>query len=128
MSKEKMPWNKIQVPNVADAQMLEKTFEDEVLAMLERPLRDAIRRSFVKSFGVVARGPMDDKVKPPKDGTKCAAIWGELDGMRATGVVPKLGNILHVAEAKGWNQATTRTQYATWRRYHGIPAQEKQVA
>jgi hypothetical protein len=125
---KQMPWNKLAVPNTIDANTLERTFEETVMEMLQRPIRDAIRKSFVKTMGSVARGPIDETVKPPKEGTKCAAIWSELDKMRSTGTIPKLENILTVAQAREWNPATTRTQYATWRRYHGIPAQQKQMA
>lgn len=128
MTKSVMPWNKLKGPAIVDANALEHTFEDTVLKLLERPIRDAVRQAFVKSMGSVARGPASTDIKPPKEGTKCAAIWSELDRMRNTGNIPKLENILHVAVANDWNPATTRTQYATWRRYHGIPAQERTAA
>jgi hypothetical protein len=127
MAKQTMPWNRIQVPNTIDANALEQTFEETVMEMLQRPIRDAIRKSFAKTMGSVGRGPMDDSIKPPKEGTICHAIWSELDKMQATGTTPKLENILTAAQANEWNPATTRTQYATWRRYHGIPAQQKQM-
>jgi hypothetical protein len=123
-----MPWNKIAIPGTIDANTLEKQIEDTVLEILQLPIRNAIRQAFVKSMGSAARGPVDESIKPPKEGTKCAAIWGELDGMRRTGTIPKLENIMTAAQAKGWNPATTKTQYATWRRYHGIPAQQKQMS
>lgn len=123
MSKSPMPWNKL--PATLDANAVEQAVENDVLKLLELPIRNAIRQAFVRSMGAVARGPMDDTVKPPKDGTICAAIWSELDTMRSAGAIPKLENILTAAQLKEWNPATTRTQYATWRRYHGIPAQQK---
>lgn len=126
MVKSTMPWNKL--PQTIDANAVEQQVENIVLEMLQLPIRNAIRQAFVRSMGAVARGPMDATVKPPKDGGKCAAIWAELDKMRATGNIPKLENILTVAQANDWNPATARTQYATWRRYHGIPAQQKQAA
>jgi hypothetical protein len=128
MAKNAMPWNKLAMPSTIDANAVEQMVESEVLKLLELPIRNAVRQAFVRSMGLVARGPIDESVKPPKEGTKCAAIWSELDKMRSTGTIPKLENILTVAQAREWNPATTRTQYATWRRYHGIPAQQKQMA
>lgn len=129
-----MPWNAAHlVPGAAtsvfDPTAIQKLVEQEILHRLEVPLRTAIHQAVVASVDNLAgHANANDLPKPPKENTICGAIWSQLDLMRRSGTIAKLGEILDIAKERNWNEATTRTQYATWRRYHNIPAQQKLAA
>ena len=68
-------------------------------------------------------GPQEPEGHYPKEGTICFEIWNCLDSIRGTGKIPKLEDILKTANVRRWNETTSRTQYAAWRKYHNIPSQ-----
>ncbi len=127
MPNTKMPWATAHMPTAPASNLdtAERMMEEEILQRLAIPLRTAVKQAFSRAMGTVARGQMDDMPKRPKEGTKCAIIWSNLDAMRQAGNIPKLGDILEASKVQNLNEATTRTQYAMWRKFNGIPAQQK---
>ena len=60
-------------------------------------------------------------VRRPKDGSKCATIWGIFETASAEKGAPvAIKEVLTFAMEQGFNEATVRTQYAQWRNFHGI--------
>lgn len=70
---------------------------------------------------VVTQMPEQNGVRQPRPGTNCAAIWDMATAMsterKATVAV---GDLIDAATAAGFNVATVKTQYARWRKFHGV--------
>lgn len=70
---------------------------------------------------VVTQMPEQNGVRQPRPGTNCAAIWDMATAMsnerKATVAV---GDLIDAATAAGFNVATIKTQYARWRKFHGV--------
>lgn len=70
---------------------------------------------------VVAQMPEQNGVREPRPNTNCAAIWSLATSMsterKATVAV---GDLIDAGTAAGFNIATIKTQYARWRKFHGI--------
>lgn len=70
---------------------------------------------------VVTQMPEQNGVRQPRPGTNCAAIWDMATAMsterKATVAV---GDLIEAATNAGFNVATIKTQYARWRKFHGI--------
>jgi len=79
-------------------------------------------------------------VTQPKEGTKTRAVWDLADKLSAgKGAPVAIKELMPQATAAGINDATTRTQYARWKQFHGVygsvkaatvetPAANEQVA
>lgn len=74
-----------------------------------------------KAAPVVTQMPEQNGVRQPREGTACAGIWHLATQMsterKATVAV---GDLLEAAQAMGHNPATIKTQYARWRKFHGV--------
>lgn len=69
----------------------------------------------------VEKMPEQNGIRQPKPGTNCAHIWDLATAMsterKATVAV---GDLLVKAREAGYNDATVKTQYARWRKFHGV--------
>ncbi|QQM14098.1 hypothetical protein pVco14_048 [Vibrio phage pVco-14] len=70
---------------------------------------------------VVTQMPEQNGVREPRPGTNCAAIW-ELATRMSTErkATVAVGDLIDAGTAAGFNVATIKTQYARWRKFHGI--------
>jgi membrane protein involved in colicin uptake len=65
--------------------------------------------------------PEQNGVKRPKDGGACGKVWASADEMsKAAGAPVAIKDLSTLLEAQGVNDSTIRTQYALWRKFHGI--------
>lgn len=66
-----------------------------------------------------AKMPKQNDVRRPKAGTTTGKVWGIFDELSAkSGAPAAIGDALKAAT--GIPEATVRTQYARWRKFHGI--------
>lgn len=79
--------------------------------------------------------PEQNGVRRPKTGGACGAAWALMDEMSSSlGQPVPAADVVKAGEAQGINSATIRTQYALWRKFHGItgrvanPAKEAEKA
>lgn len=78
-------------------------------------------REAKKAEKEAAKMPMQNDVRRPKPGTLCGQLWQIYDTMSGEKGSPvAIGDAMDVAQSKGFNDATIRTQYARWRKYYGI--------
>lgn len=57
----------------------------------------------------------------PKDDSETGKVWSVCDALSAKlARVPAREEVLKAAGAEGVNAATTSTQYARWRKFHGV--------
>lgn len=65
--------------------------------------------------------PEQNGVRRPKPGTTCAKVWDVFDSVsQKNGSPATISESMPVLQAGGVNDATIRTQYARWRKFHGV--------
>lgn len=65
--------------------------------------------------------PMQNDIRRPKANTECGKAWGIFDSIsNANGSPAAIADAMVQTRAAGINDATTRTQYARWRKFHGV--------
>lgn len=65
--------------------------------------------------------PSQNDVTRPKVSSACGKIWEIADQLSAKlGQPVPVKNLLEIAQAEGYNEATIKTQYARWRKFHGV--------
>lgn len=99
--------------DAALAQALKQQIMDKLENTLDIEIPRAMRNALLKASPVPPRATSEDAHMP--DGEKCAAIWHELDRLKAAGKPTNLANIRKIGERKGWNAHTTRIQFYKWR-------------
>lgn len=110
--------------------VLEETVTTEVMKRLGAPLQavvhDAVAEAIVAASHVgdqpvkAVQAAQDDDPHRPRAGGRCAAVWDELDRLRAEDDVPMLSDIMKVGRQRKWNENNTRVEYYQWRKFHGI--------
>lgn len=63
--------------------------------------------------------PMQNGVKRPKDGGKCAAVWNELDKIAAQRN-PTMADVKKLAADNNWNATNASCEFYAWRKFNGI--------
>lgn len=92
------------------AQAIKKQVIDRLEQTLDIEIPRAIRNALLKATPIRSEVPVDAPA-----GEKCAAIWHELDRLRAADKEPDLQGIMKIGARKGWNEHTTRIQFYRWR-------------
>lgn len=65
--------------------------------------------------------PEQNGIKMPRPGTQCAQIWEMADSMSKALKAPvSIDELNDKALAAEFNPATIKTQYARWRKFHGV--------
>ncbi len=65
--------------------------------------------------------PEQNGVRRPKPDGACGKVWAMADSLSAAlGQPVPIANLSKDASAAGINDSTIRTQYALWRKFHGI--------
>lgn len=65
--------------------------------------------------------PEQNGIRMPRPGSNCALIWDKATIMSTEKkATVAIGDLLVVLVAAGFNQATIKTQYARWRKFHGV--------
>lgn len=68
-----------------------------------------------------ARMPSQNDIRMPKPGTDCGKAWAVFTSVSdKNGAPASIGESMELAKAEGINEATIRTQYARWRKFHGV--------
>ncbi len=68
-----------------------------------------------------AKQPEQNGIRRPKPGTDCGKLWEIFDSASAAkGAPAAISECKPKADAMGINEATCRTQYARWRKFHGV--------
>lgn len=83
---------------------LEQTLDIEIPKALREALKADAARHRPAAPALTTRAP-----------GKCAAIWAELDRLRAAGKNPELDDVRKLGVRKRWNENTTRIQFYRWR-------------
>jgi len=69
----------------------------------------------------VVQMPEQNGVRQPRPNTNCDVIWQRANAMSQERNAPvAVADLLEVLVADGFNPATVKTQYARWRKFHGI--------
>ncbi len=64
---------------------------------------------------------MQNDVRRPKPDGACGKVWALADSLSAElGQPVPIANLSKAATEAGINESTIRTQYALWRKFHGI--------
>lgn len=115
-------------------EVLEKTVTTEVMKRIGAPLQAVVHDAVVEAIvaashvgevpaqAAQAEPKQEQDADPhrPKAGGRCAAVWDELDRLRAEDDVPMLSDIMKVGRQRKWNENNTRVEYYQWRKFHGI--------
>lgn len=68
-----------------------------------------------------ARMPFQNDIRQPKEDTDCGRAWAVFTWVsERRGSPASIGEAMELARAEGINEATIRTQYARWRKFHGV--------
>jgi ATPase subunit of ABC transporter with duplicated ATPase domains len=74
-----------------------------------------------------SKQPEQNGIRRPKEGTTCGKVWAIFDKLSAdSGKPATIGDSLKAAD--GMADATVRTQYARWRKFHGITGRQEPAA
>lgn len=79
----------------------------------------AAKRSRSKPKAVPTPVVEQNGIKQPGEDTFCRKVWDVLDDLRTAGVDATAKNARDALKDAGMADATVRTQYARWRKYHG---------
>lgn len=64
---------------------------------------------------------VQNDVTRPKEASSCGKIWAIADQLSAKHKAPvTIKQLEEIALAEGFNPATIKTQYARWRKFHGV--------
>ena len=75
------------------------------------------------------RQPEQNGIRRPKPEGICGKIWEIADKLSTDLQAPvQIAPLIEAAGAKGINAVTTRTNYARWRKFHGITGRTVAVA
>ena len=97
--------------------------EAEKLAKAEQKAKD---KEAAKAAKEAAKMPEQNGIRRPKPETTCGKVWAIFDSLSAkSGSPATIGDSLK--EADGIAEATVRTQYARWRKFHGITGRQEQA-
>lgn len=71
------------------------------------------------------REPEQNEIRKPKPGTLCRQIWDQADSIstklqQPVPIKDLLANFQSLIDAEKCSVATVKTQYARWRKFHGV--------
>jgi hypothetical protein len=121
--------------------VLRSTVHAKVLASLTdvvgKAVDEAVQLGIVEASRVPGEDPVatavslsghTTEITRPKAGGMCAAVWDELDRVRAgSNNVPTLGDVRKMAKRKHWNANNARIEYYRWRAFNGITVRPAKV-
>ena len=82
-----------------------------------------------KAAKVAEKAPMQNDVRAPRADSICGRIWAVCSQLSQTEQrVVTIAEVMVVTKAEEINEATTRTQYAAWRKFHGVKSVPAAVA
>lgn len=74
-----------------------------------------------KAAKAAVKQPEQNSIVRPKADTNCGKIWAIADSLSAKiGAPVTIKALDEIARAEGYNEATIKTQYARWRKFHGV--------
>lgn len=69
---------------------------------------------------VRAKCEVQNGVRKPREGGKCARVWQDCDNIVAQGGVPTNEMVKALAAARGDNENNAQIELSGWRKFHGI--------
>lgn len=104
---------------VTATKLIKSTVRRSLIEALEQTLDieipKAVREALKADSARLHARPAAPAVTTRASAGKCAAIWAELDRLRAAGKVPELEDVRKLGARKHWNENTTRIQFYRWR-------------
>lgn len=74
-----------------------------------------------KAAKEAARQPEQNGIRRPGPDGLCGQVWSLADELSATlGQPVPIANLLEAGEAQGLNPSNIRTEYARWKKFHGL--------
>ena len=74
-----------------------------------------------KAAKAASRQPEQNGIRRPGPEGLCGRVWGLADELSATlGQPVPIANLLEAGEAQGFNPSNIRTEYARWKKFHGL--------
>lgn len=67
-----------------------------------------------------AKCEVQNGVRKPREGGKCARVWQDCDNIVANGGVPTNEMVKALAAARGDNENNAQIELSGWRKFHGI--------
>lgn len=106
----------------ASAKAAEKAGKDAAKAEAKaKKQADAQAKNDIKAARVAAKQPEQNGIRRPKPEGACGKVWAFADQLSAQlGQPVPIANLHATASAAAINDSTIRTQYALWRKFHGI--------
>lgn len=99
----------------AAAKAAEKAAKDEAKAAA------AAAKEAAKAAKAAQKQVVQNDVTRPKEASSCGKIWAIADQLSAKHKAPvTIKQLEEIALAEGFNPATIKTQYARWRKFHGV--------
>jgi hypothetical protein len=81
----------------------------------------AAKKAEQEAAKAAEKQPEQNGIRRPKPEGMCGRAWAIFDeASKARGEPASIGETLPVAVAAGINDATVRTQYARWRKFHNV--------
>jgi sRNA-binding protein len=104
---------------VGDAQAAADKASAKAAKAAQKAAEKAAKKTEAKAAKEAAKQPKQNDVRRPKANTTTGKVWAIFDELSAkTGAPALIGDALK--QASGTPEATVRTQYARWRKFHGI--------
>ena len=99
----------------ADAKAAAVAEREAVKAAKEQAKIDA------KAAKEAARQPEQNGIRRPDPDGLCGQVWALADSLSASlGQAVPIANLLEAGEAQGLNSSNIRTEYARWKKFHGL--------
>lgn len=105
--------------NTASAETAEDKAAAKAAKAAAKLAAKTAKKEAAKAEKEATKQPKQNDVRRPKPNTTTGKVWGIFDSLSAsTGAPALIGDALK--QATGIPEATVRTQYARWRKFHGI--------
>lgn len=93
--------------------------EEKAAKKAAKAAEKAQKKADAKAAKEAAKQPKQNDVRRPKSGTVTGKVWATFDSLsQSTGSPATIGDAIKAST--GVPEATVRTQYARWRKFHGI--------
>jgi hypothetical protein len=105
----------------AEKQAKLKAKEDAKAAKEAEKQAKAKAKADAKAAKEANRQPEQNGVRRPGPDGKCGQVWAMADKMsNDLGQAVPIANLLESAKAAGMNESNVRTEYARWKKFHGL--------
>lgn len=93
----------------------------EKQAKADEKAKIAAAKAEAKAAKAAVKMPEQNGITQPKASSSCGKIWEIANQLSSKLKQPvPIKDLLETASAEGYNEATIKTQYARWRKFHGV--------